>query len=287
MRIVRTFGLVLAFGLVVAMAPLAPPVVEVCPILKGGLLKRPVVPSIKFEDGRHWIELAKENTYLTLFLTGKCYSKRPLMKTTVFKQLVVSRNAASRARTSVPTDEGDEGVEGLGLDDAVPVRRKRQRYHGIDGGAAEPFVVAEYDRKASAMSLSDDGALWVPHVLRGSSNQTVFLEFTTENMAVLFEEVRHEIVKLMDSSLSEDEDSGEEEAKVERVKSGVKGVRWISQRYVWDLRWIDARGKQRCKTWKVAKGLPPLEAATTREEARIEAVRFRGTLCDQGLLKPE
>ncbi len=50
---------------------------------------------------------------------------------------------------------------------------------------------------------------------------TVFLEFTTENMAVLFMEVRHEIVQLLDSSLSEDEDSGEQEARVAHVKSGV------------------------------------------------------------------
>jgi hypothetical protein len=279
-RLVIAFGFVLAFGLVAAMAPLAPPVVEVCPILKGGFLKRPVVPSLKFEDGRHWIELAKENTCLTCFLAGQCYSKRPLMNTTVIKQLGASRNAACRASTT-----GDEGVEGLGLDDAVPPPHKRRRSDGICDGSPGPFVVVEYDCKASASSLSDDGAVWEPHVLRGSSNMTVFLEFTTENMAVLFKEVRHEIVQLLDSSLSEDEDSGEQEAKVEQVKSGVKGIRWISQRSVWDLRWIDAGGKQRCKTWKVARGLSPLEADTAREEARMEAVAFRGTLCSLGLLK--
>ncbi len=146
-------------------------------------------------------------------------------------------------------------------------------------------MVLEYDCQASASSMSDTGSMWNPHVLRGSSNMTAFLEFTTNNMAVLFEEVRHEIVQLLDSSLSEDEDSGEQEPKMELVKSGAKGVRWISQRSVWDLRWIDAGGKQRCKTWKVARGLSPLEAATAQEEARISAVRFRGTLCAQGLLK--
>jgi hypothetical protein len=274
-RLVIAFGLVCAFGLVADMAPLAPPVVEVCPILKGGMLKRPVVPSLKFEDGRHWIELAKENTCMTCFLTGQCFSKRPLMNTTVIKQLGASRNVACKASV------GDEGVDGLGLDDAVPSPRKRRKSDDVCGEPG-PFVVLEYDCKAS--SLSDGGAVWEPHVLRGSSNMTVFLEFTTENMAVLFQEVRHDIAQL-DSSLSDDDDSGEQEAKVEQVKSGVKGVRWISQRSVWDLRWVDARGKQRCKTWKVAKGLSPLEAATAREEARLDAVRFRGTLCAQGLLK--
>jgi hypothetical protein len=263
------------------MAPLAPPVVEDCPVLKGGLLKRPVVPSLKFEDGRHWMELAKENTCLTCFLTGQCYSQRPLMKITVIKKLVASRNAACKASA----DEGDEGVEGLGLDGAVPSPHKRRKSHGIGGPCPEePFVVLEYDCKASASSMSDTGSMWNPHVLRGSSNMTVFIEFTTENMVVLFEEVRHEIVQFVDSSLSEDEDSGEQVATVEQVKSGAKGVRWIKQRSVWDLRWTDASGKQRCKTWKVAKGLSPLEAATAQEGARIEALGFRSRLCAQGLL---
>jgi hypothetical protein len=269
--------------LVAAMAPLSSPVVEVCPILRGGLLKRPVVPSIKFEDGRHWIELAKENTCLTCFLTGHCYTKRLLMKTTVIKQLGASRNAACKASASSSLVEDDGGVVGLGLDNAIRSHHKRRKSDGI--GDVPSFVVLEYDCKASASSLADDRAVWEPHVLRGSSNMTVFLEFTTENMAVLFGEVRHEIGHLLDSSLSEDEDSGEQEAKVEQVKSGVKGVRWISQRSVWDLRWTDSDGKHRCKTWKVARGLSPLEAATAQEEARISAVRFRGTLCAQGLLK--
>jgi hypothetical protein len=267
------------------MAPLAPPMVEVCPILKGGLLKRPVVPITKFEDGRYWIELAKENTPLTCFLTGHCYSKRLLMKTTVIKQLVASRNAVCKASASSSSVEGDEGVEGLGLDDAAQSPHKRRKSDGICGVVLEPFVVLEYECKASASSPSDDGAVWEPNVLRGSSNMTVFIEFTTGNMAVLFEEIRHEIGILTDSSVSDDEDNGEQEAKVEQVKSGAKGVRWISQRSVWDLRWIDAGGKARCKTWKVAKGLSPMEATTAREEARMEAVRFRGTLCAQGLLK--
>ena len=207
------------------------------------------------------------------------------MKSTVIKQLGASRNVACKASASSSSVEGDEGVEGLGLDDAVQSPRKRRKSDGMCGVCPESFVVLEYDCKASASSMSDVGSVWVPHVLRGSSNMTVFLEFTTENMVVLFEEVRHEIDQLVDSSLSEDEDSSEQKATVEQVKSGAKGVRWIRQRSVWDLRWTDAGGKQRCKTWKVAKGLPPLEEATAREEPRIDALRFRDTLCAQGLLE--
>ncbi len=87
------------------------------------------------------------------------------MKTTVIKKLRASGNAACKRTTS--SVEGDEGVAGLGVDDAVSSPHKRRKPNDGFEPSPEPFVVLGYDKI--------DGAVWVPQVSWGSSNTTVSL----------------------------------------------------------------------------------------------------------------
>jgi hypothetical protein len=255
------------------MSPAAkPPIVTVSPILDGGLLPGPIVPKLSFEDGRHWIELAQEHTGLTRFLTGMCFSKRPLMKVTVIKQLMAMRNKGCRQAAS--PDAGDDGVAELGLDDSASSPVKRRKQGEVMEPPDEAFVECEYERH--------DGSKWVALVLRGSSNKKVHLEFTTENMQILFAETRQELAVKGISSIAETDDQPE---KMELVKSGVKGIRWKSKRSAWEMRWVESSGKPRCKTWSVERGLSPMELETAREQARLDAVNFREGLVAAGVLK--
>ena len=193
------------------------------------------------------------------------------MKVTVIKQLMAMRNKGCRQAHS--PDAGDDGVAELGLDDSASSPAKRRKKHEVIEPPDEAFVACEYERH--------DGSTWVALVLRGSSNKKVHLEFTTENMQILFEEARHDLAQ---SGISSNGETDDQPAKMELVKSGVKGIRWKSQRSAWDMRWVDASGKKRCKTWYVERGLSPMELETAREQARIDAVHFREGVVAAGVL---
>jgi hypothetical protein len=247
-----SFGL--GFGLVVpslfdsAMAqPEAQPVsVTCCPVLSGGLLPKPIVPTLKIVDGCHWVLVSREDKGVVEFLTGQALWRRPLKGTCVLDALIAARNLASKG-----PDE-DDGIEDLGLDGPA-VKRARLRPRSKHSQASAVSVPQAVEPIVDISLKLEEGTSWDLRALRGERKGVLYIEFTTDNMETLF--------RLYTASASSGEENVEDTSSSPSRRSGVTRLRWLPARRSWDLRYKDKSqgGRLRCKTFSVPSGLSPAE----------------------------
>ena len=203
----------------------------------------------------------------TLFLTGSCKWARPLKKACVFAALLLARNAACK----LEEEDGNDG-EDLGLDTPAEAsaRSKRRRV-----SKAQPL-----DTKTLWVEISVPLATtaWKLRVLRGEGKDCLYMEFVDANLKTLFEAVAASFANEAESdSNCEATDSSSE--RFSGIVSGVKGLRWLPSRRVWDLRFFDAMtNKTRCRTFGIGSDLSPAEEDAAIQEAKLKAIRFRDAL---------
>jgi len=275
------------------MAQVPPEVsIEMRPVLTGGFLKRPVVLDTKLVDDKHFALVVKESHPVSYFLTGRAYTKRVLKHATLLPDLVRLRNAASKN----PVDEQarDDKAALLGLDKAASARKvKRRRVQGSASASVLPGDGEKHPDGDAVVQIEvplSDGTKWEVNVLSSGSKEPLYIEFTVENMEILFREVRQQlddagVFPKADGSDSDGEGSNVEEAQgspssapssaVARPVpiSGRKGLRWLETRSCWDLRY-EHGGKLRCKTFSVPKDMDGDEFETMKEAKRMAAVAF-------------
>ena len=140
----------------------------------------PRVLSTRSFDGRPFVRLARGDTTLTHFFTGRRAKVHPLKDTTTFADLVSLRN---RATVDSRHGVGDVEVEDLGLDveHVGAIRRERR--------ARPPSKIPQH-----VVSVEVDGTS--VRVLSGHGNLDVYMEATSDNMDLLYKRIRSELAEL-------------------------------------------------------------------------------------------
>ena len=202
-----------------------------------------------------------------LFLTGSCKWARPLKNSCVFSALLRARNAACKLEEKDGNDGEDLGLDTPAEASAMSKRRRVSKAQPVDTKALWVCISVPLAKKA-----------WKLRVLHGEGKDCLYIEFVDANFKALFAAVAASFADEAESeSNCEATDSSSE--RPAGIVSGVKGLRWLPTRRVWDLRYFDASKKQcRCKTFGVGSDLSPAEEDSAIQEARLKAIRFRDAL---------
>ena len=187
-------------------------------------------------------------------------------------------------------DDEEDKMASLCLDAKTPAkkhRKLRKKQYAVGQSRVLPsFVTLKYER--------NNGELWRPRVLAIGGFRALWLEFTEDNMQILFDEFAPHLPETSKTEDSEEEDGdGDDVAQQSsmttpsKVNGGSepglpdetpdppqkrrrlcnqKGVTWNYQRNVWTVRYTDAEGKLRAKTFK-PESLQDDAVAMTMDEA--------------------
>ena len=147
---------------------MAPILVEDALVLSGGKLRGKMMISTMSVEGRRYTSISKASTLMCQFLAGRRAKISPLKDSSVLQKLVKLRNAASRLNLSEVKTDSDE--VGLDLHRPAPKLPKRPRYLK--------------SQHKDIVNITVEGSPMA--VLRGKGHEVVYVEVTTENMALLY-----------------------------------------------------------------------------------------------------
>jgi hypothetical protein len=171
-------------------------------VIRGGMLKGPaVLTGLCTALDKPFVPLRKSDKVLSLFLTGRPSSQRPLAKTLIIETLLTLRNnkridLAAEIRMPAGDDAGamvavaDGLADDLGLDDpaevlvAVDPVGKRRR------GICNRAVLSQLPRTATVSVERTDGTVWEPVLLVDVAHKAPAMECVVANFQALFEIVQ-------------------------------------------------------------------------------------------------